>query len=87
MERVSRILARMAGVSTPQKKFLVILFSTLLLLRGKVNYRNLSRYSSLCEKTYSRQYRQPFDFARFNRLALEDAIPSEQEKIAAMDAS
>jgi hypothetical protein len=87
MERVARILARMADISRPQKKFLILLFSTLLLLRGKANFRNLSRYSSLCEKTFSRQYRQPFDFTRFNRLALDDAIPSEHEKIAAMDAS
>jgi hypothetical protein len=87
MERVARILERMSGVSHPQKKFLVILFTTLLLLRGKAKFRNLSRDSSLCEKTFSRQYRKPFDFTGFTRLALEEAIPSEHEQIAAMDAS
>jgi len=40
-------------------------------MRGKVNFRNMSRYSDLSEKTYSRQFRKPFDFADFNQHLLQ----------------
>jgi hypothetical protein len=48
------ILQQMSGISQSQKKFMVIFFSTILLVYGKVNFTNLSRYSSLSEKTYRR---------------------------------
>ncbi|WP_254172880.1 hypothetical protein [Planktothrix pseudagardhii] len=50
---IELILQPMVGVSQAQKKFLVILFSTILLLYGKVNFTNLSCYSSLSEKNLS----------------------------------
>ncbi len=87
MERVASLLARMADVSQPQKKFLLTLFTTILLLQGKVNFRNLSRYSELCEKTYARQYRTPFDFAQFNRFLIEELSCASHERIAAIDCS
>ena len=40
---------------------------TILTLRGKVTFRNLSRYSAYSEKTYARQFAQPFGFVAFNR--------------------
>jgi hypothetical protein len=87
MECAERILDQMSGVSKPQRKFLMVLFSTILLMRGKVNFRNLSRYSILCEKTFSRQFRKSFDFVTFNRLLLDEAMGSDHEKIAAIDCS
>jgi hypothetical protein len=77
----------MSGVAKPQKKFLVTLFLTILLMRGKVNFRNMSRYSDLNEKTYSRQFRKPFDFADFNKQLIEETVPSDHEKIAVLDCS
>ena len=84
---INNILGKMTGVAKPQKKFLVILFLTILLMRGKVNFRNMSRYSDLNEKTYSRQFRKPFDFADFNKQLIEETVPSHHEKIAVMDCS
>jgi hypothetical protein len=52
-----------------------------------MNFRNLSRYSGLCEKTYSRQFRKPFDFVEFIRRAVSYAIPVAHSRIAAMDCS
>jgi hypothetical protein len=43
-------------------------------LRGKANFRNLSRYSKVSEKTYSRGFRRQFDFVEFNRLTLAEAL-------------
>ncbi|MBW4443382.1 MAG: hypothetical protein KME10_19540 [Plectolyngbya sp. WJT66-NPBG17] len=34
------------------------LFATMLVVCGKVNFTNLSRYSDLSERTYRRQYKQ-----------------------------
>lgn len=84
---INSILDKMLGVARPQKKFLVTLFLTVLLVRGRVNFRNLSRYSDLCEKTYSRQFRNSFDFADFNERLIEEIVPSHHEKIGVMDCS
>lgn len=84
---INSILEQMSGVGQPQKKFLVSLFLTIMLMRGKVNFRNLSRYSDLSEKTYSRQFRQSFDFAGFNERLIEKIVPSHHERIGVMDCS
>ncbi len=84
---INNILEKMTGVAKPQKKFLVIVFLTIFLMRGKVNFRNMSRYSDLNEKTYSRQFRKPFDFADFNKQLIEETVPNHHEKIAVMDCS
>ncbi len=84
---INNILEKMTDVTKPQKKFLVTLILTILLMRGKVNFRNMSRYSDLNEKTYSRQFRKPFDFADFNKQLVEETVPSHHEKIAVMDCS
>jgi len=47
MNIMESILQQMPGISQPQKKFLITLFSTILLVYGKVNFTNLSRYSYL----------------------------------------
>ncbi len=84
---INSILEKMTDVAKPQKKFLVTLILTILLMRGKVNFRNMGRYSDLNEKTYSRQFRKPFDFADFNKRLVEETVPSHHEKIAVMDCS
>lgn len=84
---LNNLLDKMSGVAKPQKKFLVTLFVTILLMRGKVNFRNLSRYSDLAEKTYARQFRKSFDFADFNERLITEIVPPQHEKIGAMDCS
>jgi len=84
---VDRILSEMSNLSKPQKKFLSILFSTIMMLRGRMNFRNLSRYSNLHEKSFSRNFKKAFDFAEFNDLTISKTIPQTHRKIGAMDAS
>ena len=84
---INNLLDKMSGVAKPQKKFLVTLFVTILLMRGKVNFRNLSRYSDLAEKTYARQFGHSFDFADFNERLISEIVPSQHEKIGVMDCS
>ena len=52
-----------------QGNFMVALLMNLMRLRGKANYRNLSRYSNYHEKSYSRWFKRDFDFLEFNRLS------------------
>lgn len=71
----------------PQAKFLVTLFSTLLIVCGKANFTNLSRYSELTERTYRRQFKQEFDFARFKAESAHIASGEGAEMIGVMDCS
>lgn len=86
MELAEKVLNRL-GISKPQRKFLVILFTTILVVRGKVNFRNLSRYSDLSEKTYSRQFAKAFDFVAFHRQLINEAIGTQGARVVAFDPS
>ena len=79
------ILDQMSNISKPQYKFLVTLFTTIPLVRGKMIFRNLSRYRPLSEKTYARQFPQAFDFVEYPRLALAASLPLSATLIAVMD--
>ena len=88
MEKVKTILQHMSNVTQPQIKFMLVLLPLLVCLRGRANFRNLSRYSDYHEKTFSRWYRREFNFVEFNRLSL---LPLSEEAeitlIAATDCS
>ena len=84
---VHDILKQMPGLSQPQRKFLATLFVTILVLRGRVNFRNLSRYCNYSERTIARQFRKPFDWPDFHQRALMTALDPRAELISAHDAS
>ncbi len=84
MELAIKILNRIK-ISKPQKKFLLTLFTTILVTRGKINFRNMSRYSELCEHTYSRNFAKPFDFIGFNRQMIDETFGQESDRILAFD--
>jgi len=75
----------MSTISTSQRKFVTTLLTTIHLLRGRMTFRNLSRYRELPEKTYARQFANDFDFADCNPLALTTYLPKATTKIAAID--
>jgi hypothetical protein len=78
---------QMPGIAKPQRKFLNALFTTILSLRGHINFRNLSRYSPYCERTFARQFRRHFHWPVFNQLLLRNAVQPSSTIIAAQDAS
>jgi hypothetical protein len=86
-ETVDFILKAMSSVKKPQRIFMVGLLSVLQVYQGKATFRNLSRYSELSEKRFSRWYRRTFDFSLFNRSLLTEELPKESEVIGAIDAS
>ena len=59
----------------------------MLLVCGKVNFTNLSRYSQLNEKTYRRQFIEEVDFGKLNAGLIESALEAGQERLAVMDSS
>ncbi len=84
---VETILDSMSNVRKPQRKFMSALFAVLIVFQGKANFRNMSRYSSMSEKCFSRWYRRSFDFAQFNTALLRHESPDPGQFIAAIDAS
>lgn len=83
---IEEALAKMPELGEWQKRFLITLFNTLLLLKGKVNFSSLASHSELGERTYRRGFRRAFDFERFNLNCIEQR-PAKGKLVAAMDAS
>jgi hypothetical protein len=87
MTIVSDILAQLATVRQPHRQFLVMLFTTILALRGRVRGRNLSRYCDDSERTIARQFRASFDWPEFHERVLTAALDPRSEVLSAQDAS
>jgi len=77
----------MPGINKPQRKFLLMLFATMLAVRGRVNFRNLARYSTYSERTLRRQFHQPLDFPAFNSHAIAQVTDASTVLLAAQDAT
>ena len=73
--------------SKVQQKFLSILFSTIIVMCGKVNFRNLSRYSEISERTYRRQFARSYNFIEGNAEIIKIAILPTSRQIIATDCS
>jgi hypothetical protein len=87
MTIVNDLLNQMPGLGQPQRKFLATLFVTILVLRGRVNFRNLSRYCDYSERTIARQFREPFDWPDFHQRVLRTALDPCSALVSAHDAS
>jgi DDE superfamily endonuclease len=87
MTMVQEILQRMPAVGQPQAQFLDTVFATILALRGRVNFRNLSRYCNYCERTMARQFRRCFDWPDFHQRVITVALDPPSEVISAHAAS
>jgi Transposase DDE domain len=78
----STILAKMGKTSKPFSKFLGVLVSVLLSGKGRNNFLNLSRWASICARTFSRNFRKSFDFSKFNGFLIDFFCPKETFIIA-----
>lgn len=85
MTNVNDILAKMDGMNKSRRDFMSALLSTILALPGKLNFRNLSRFGSYCERTYARHFARSFDLTQFNSLLVNERLGP--EVIAAIDTS
>ena len=87
MTIVNDILQQMPGVGQPQRKFLAVVFATILALRGRVTFRNLSRYCDYSERTMARQFRAAFEWPDFPQRVMNTALDPCAELISVQDAS
>ena len=87
MTIVKESLHQMPAVGKSQAQFLETLFATILALRGRVNFRNLSRYCDDGERTIARQFRRCFDWPDFHQRLITVALDPRSEVISAQDAS
>jgi hypothetical protein len=87
MTIVTDILQQISAVSQPQRKFLAMVFATILALRGRVTGRNLSRYCDYSERTIARQFRASFDWPDFHQRVMTVALDPRLELSSAQDAS
>lgn len=86
MTVVTKILNGLIGVNKPQRKFLQVLFSTMLVVHSHINFLSLSRHSSLSERTFRRHFRRDFDFTALNLSTATSAACTAPIAVA-MDAS
>ena len=87
MTVVTQILDQMPAIPKPQRKFLLVLFATMLAVRGRVNFRNLARYSTYSERTHRRQFQSSFDFPSFNQRAIAQVTDASTTLLVAQDAT
>ena len=87
MKLIEIILSEMTNISKPQKKFFITLMKTIVSTYGKINFRSLSRYSGIAEKTFRRWFKKIFDFCEFNSKAINKVITPRSDIIAAFDQS
>ena len=87
MNIIESILQQMSGVSQAQKKFIVTLLSTIVLVYGKVNFTNLGRYSPANEKTYRRHFFKKLDWSQFSKIFIKKALNPERTIISVIDCS
>jgi len=83
---IEQALVKMPEVGKWQREFIKVLFVTVLLIQGKVNFGSLANHSELCRKTFRRSFRRDFDFESFNLGCIEQR-PVKNELVAAIDAS
>jgi len=70
-----------------QQKFLTMLFSAIIVMCGKVNFTNLSRYSDISERTYRRQFSRSYNFMKGNAAIIKKAVLPTSRQIIATDCS
>ena len=87
MRLLDSVLECLPNISRPQKKFLRHVLELLWLFPGSATFRNLSRYSDYCEKSFARWYSRELDFVSLNHEIILSQVPVEHKQALALDAS
>ena len=61
-----KIVNKLEGITKPSKKFFISTIILFLSLRGRYNFKGMSRYSSTNEMTFHNQFEKSFNFLFFN---------------------
>lgn len=87
MRLFDSVLMRLQNAKKPQQKFLGHVIWLMLMLPGRVTFRNLSRYRPYHEKTFARWFARDFDFVSLNHAAIVKVVPPSHEHVLAFDPS
>jgi hypothetical protein len=79
------VLMRLKNTKKPQQKFLCHVMRLMLLVPGRVTFRNLSRYSPYHEKTFARWFERDVDFVSLNHAAIVEVVTPSHEHVLAFD--
>jgi hypothetical protein len=74
---VSAILEQMREISKPQQKFIIHIIGLYMSIRGRINFKQMSRYGTYNETTYHNQFKGSFDFISFNKNLIKSKGDSE----------
>jgi hypothetical protein len=85
MKIIDLIIELLPETSKPVVKFVKTIIETIIAMPGKVNFRNMSRYCLLSEKTISRNFRRLIDFFRLNEVIVKRIFSKMGETILAID--
>lgn len=67
MTYVEDILRNLSQINKRRQDFLLHLFTLMLALPARMTFRNMSRYSPYCERSFARHFTRSFDWSGFNR--------------------
>jgi hypothetical protein len=81
------VLRRLQNAKKPQQKFLSPVIRLMLMLPGRMTFRNLSRYSPHHEKILARWFARNVDFVTLNRAAIVEVVPPKHEHVLVFDPS
>lgn len=87
MQLLESVLMRVKNTKKPQQKFLCHVMRLMLLVPGRVTFRNLSRYSPYHEKTFARWFERDVDFVSLNHAAIVNVVATHHEHVLAFDPS
>lgn len=73
----TKLLSIFPKMDARRKKFITHLFFMFVVLRGRINFTQLGRYSHYKESTFRRNFEQDFDFLRFNQALVSEVCGSE----------
>jgi hypothetical protein len=72
-------------LNKPRKDFIVSVLWHILSIKGKINFLQFGRFSSLGEQTYRNQFEKKFDFFAFNKQIINKVASG--ERVVALDPS
>lgn len=74
-----------AELNKPRKDFIVSVLWHILSIKGKINFLQFGRFSSLSEQTFRNQFEKKFDFFAFNKQLINQVASG--ERVVALDPS
>ena len=87
MEIITRILDKMTEIKRSVKSFVNKALNGILATQGKVNFKNMSRYCDINEKTISRNYKKEnlVDITKMNEIGINEIYKEENKNMFAVD--